>query len=155
MRGLYQISAVVLVIILFSAFETIRPTKSSEFLEIKCSGSGSLDVLGKCNQTEDKVGGLIKVTVNQYSGTVLLDVLENNGQFFRSWIFLENCKVVTFDDWKCGETSSQSEYGVFHGRYYRTVQSFGAPSSSIKSWSAWAYRHRLISLATAIEYDWL
>lgn len=140
------------------AFINFNPADSTEYLEIKCSPRASLDKDRKCEGSDISPGARIRILVNQYSNTVIMKVIENNSQYFGDWFILDDCRVVSSSDWKCGHSSINekitSDYGVSNKQYFHSTTGGGSPdfyTSGISGWRLLAYKWGLLDLKQAAK----
>jgi hypothetical protein len=150
---------VVLFIIALAVFNGVKHTETTDYLQVKCASGSDLKLQPiRCEKVE-KAGALLRITVNRVANVVLVEVIENNDQFFIPWFYLDRCQVAAFNNWKCGNTSVSdkvdSEYGVYNGRYFQSTTGGGSTNyytAGMTGWRLWAYQHDLISLKTAIDW---
>ncbi len=141
-------------------YANLKPVDTTDYLQVKCEAGSDLKLKPIACERADQPGALLRFTVNRSANTVFMDVIENNSQFLGAWFFLDRCKVASFDNWKCGDTSTgqkiDSEYGVIDGRYYQSTtggNSLNFYTASLHGLPMYAYRYGLVSLKTAIEWD--
>jgi hypothetical protein len=152
--------AFIFVLIILSDINSLKPTDTTDYLQVKCATGSDLFKKKGCEKF-DKPGALLRITVNRSTGTVFMDILENNDQFIGGpGFFLDRCHVADFSEWRCGDTSITDkvdvEYGVYNGKFFQSVTggvSQNIYTASIHGWSLKAYRYGLIPLQNAILWD--
>jgi hypothetical protein len=134
---------------------------TSRVLEVHCVHDTGLDVNQRCTEIE-RSGAELEIKVNASTQKVLISIVKNDGDWFIRDILLDMCSVVDGSNWRCHDkpigTPGQlmymiTEYGMAHGRYYKTLTG-GAPpdyyTSSISSLTFWELHYGLITWADAL-----
>jgi hypothetical protein len=103
-------------------------SNSGNVLEIKCVENTGFDDDKLCLKP-NRPGAELAFRVNERTGTALITIIQNDGNWGVKDLFLEHCSVVDTTNWKCTETVGKpegplyavTEYGMVHGRYYRSL----------------------------------
>ena len=108
-------------------------TSTFHVLELKCVSDTGFDDDQRCLKFE-RPGAELEITVNTNTQKVLISVVKNDGGWIVKDYLLDHCSVITADTWKC-EWSSEggspefrylTEYGMMHGRYYKSLTGGGS-----------------------------
>jgi hypothetical protein len=138
-------------------------TSTFHVLELKCANNTGFDDDQRCLKFE-RPGAELEITVNTNTQKVLISVVKNDGGWIVKDFVLDQCSVVTAETWKCqigseggsSEFRYLTEYGMIHGRYYKSLTGGIPPNFYTSSISGLAYRawqYGLISLPNAMKFD--